>query len=73
MLKLADFKYSIQDDYSHLHNYECKCWQVNIKSLEDVVRKYLAMADNKTEIARKESHQAVIDIDDLDVLTTPEK
>ncbi len=46
---------------------------MNIKSLEDVVRKYLAMADNKTEVARKESHQAVIDIDDLDVLTTPEK
>ena len=46
---------------------------MNIKSLEDVVRKYLAMADQKTEEAKKESHQTVIDIDDLDVIQTPEK
>ncbi len=47
--------------------------QVNIKSLEDVVRKYLSMADQKTEEAKKESHQTVVDIDDLDVIQTPEK
>jgi translation initiation factor 3 subunit A len=49
---------------------------VNIKSLEDVVRKYLALAEEKTEAARKESHQAVADIahiDDLDVIQTPER
>lgn len=47
--------------------------QVNIKSLEDVIRKYLSLAEEKTEAARKESHQSVIDVDDLDVLLTPEK
>jgi translation initiation factor 3 subunit A len=47
--------------------------QVNIKSLEDVVRKYLAMAEQKTEEASRESHQAVVDVDDLDVIASPEK
>lgn len=47
--------------------------KVSIKSLEDVVRKYLALAEEKTETARKESHQAVVDVDDLDVIQTPEK
>lgn len=37
------------------------------------MRKYLAMAEQKTEEARQESHQTVIDVDDLDVLQTPEK
>ena len=46
---------------------------MNIKSLEDVVRKYLRNAEEKTEAARVESHQAVVDVDDLDVLQTPEK
>jgi len=46
---------------------------VNIKSLEDVVRKYLRNAEEKTEAARAESHQAVVDVDDLDVIQTPEK
>ena len=47
--------------------------QVNIKSLEDVVRKYIQMAEDKTEAARVESHQVVIDVDDLDVPDTPER
>ena len=49
------------------------CFQVSIKSLEDVVRKYLALAEEKTEAARKESHQTVVDVDDLDVIQTPEE
>ena len=48
-------------------------FQVNIKSLEDVIRKYLQLAESQTEAAREESHQAVIDVDDLDVIATPEK
>ena len=56
-----------------LYQYKNICQQVNIKSLEDVVRRYLALAEEKTEKSRLESHQAVIDVDDLDVLTTPEK
>ena len=52
-------------------------FQINIRSLEEVVRKYLAMAEEKTEAARQESqelgNQALIDVDDLDVIATPEK
>lgn len=38
-----------------------------------MVRGYLALAEEKTEAAREESQQAVIDIDDLDYLQTPER
>ena len=31
------------------------------------------MAEERTEAARKMSHQAVVDVDDLDVIQTPEK
>ena len=37
------------------------------------MRRYLALAEEKTEGARQESHQAVIDVDDLDVIQQPEK
>ena len=55
-----------------LYQYKNICQQVNIKSLEDVVRKYLKLAESKTEAARQESHQVVVDCDDLDVIQTPE-
>ncbi|GIX77708.1 eukaryotic translation initiation factor 3 subunit A [Caerostris extrusa] len=54
-----------------LFQYRNICQQVNIKSLEDVVRNYLRLAEQKTEAAREES-QAVVDIDDLDQVQTPE-
>lgn len=54
-----------------LYQYRNICQQVNIKSLEDVVRGYLKLAEEKTEAAKEESQQAV-DIDDLDQLQTPE-
>lgn len=41
-------------------------------SLENVIRGYLRMAEEKTENAKAQSVQAVIDIDDLDNLATPE-
>lgn len=46
---------------------------MNTKSLEDVVRRYLSLAEEKTEQAWKESHQLVVDIDDLDVIQSPEE
>nr|XP_022338776.1 eukaryotic translation initiation factor 3 subunit A-like isoform X2 [Crassostrea virginica] len=55
-----------------LYQYKNICQQVNIKSLEDVVRKYINLAESKTEAARAESHQVVVDIDDLDNPDTPE-
>ncbi|KAK9890722.1 hypothetical protein WA026_012070 [Henosepilachna vigintioctopunctata] len=45
---------------------------VNVGSLENVIRGYLRMAEERTENAREQSAQAVIDIDDLDNLATPE-
>lgn len=45
---------------------------MNVGSLENVIRGYLRMAEEKTESAREQSQQAVIDIDDLDNLATPE-
>lgn len=55
-----------------LYQYKNICQQVNIKSLEDVVRKYILLAEKKTEEARKASHQAVVDVDDLEMPDTPE-
>lgn len=45
---------------------------MNVASLENVVRYYLNLAEEKTEAARQESHQAVVDVDDLDNVATPE-
>lgn len=40
--------------------------------MENVIRGYLKMAEKRTEEAQKQSSEAVLDIDDLDNLTTPE-
>ncbi|KAI8485639.1 Eukaryotic translation initiation factor 3 subunit A [Branchiostoma belcheri] len=56
-----------------LYQYKNICQQVNIKSLEDVVRQYLSLAEERTEQARSSSQQAVLDIDDLESeIYTPE-
>lgn len=39
----------------------------------DVVRRYIALAEEKTEEARQESHQTVVDVDDLEMPDTPER
>ncbi|KAI4812445.1 hypothetical protein KUCAC02_023832 [Chaenocephalus aceratus] len=49
-----------------LYQYKNICQQVNIKSLEDVVRAYLKLAEEKTETAKGRSQQMVLDIEDLD-------
>jgi len=48
--------------------------QAYIKSFEDVVRQYLAMAEAKAEAAREESQALTVsdDVDDLDNMQTPE-
>lgn len=55
-----------------LFQYRNMFQSVNVGSLENVIRGYLRMAEDKTNAARKQSQQAVIDIDDLDNLATPE-
>ncbi|CAH1404282.1 unnamed protein product [Nezara viridula] len=55
-----------------LFQYRNMFQSVNVGSLENVIRGYLRMAEEKTESAREQSQQAVVDIDDLDNLATPE-
>ncbi|KAI5714598.1 hypothetical protein M8J77_002411 [Diaphorina citri] len=55
-----------------LFQYRNMFQSVNVGSLENVIRGYLRSAEERTESAREQSQQAVIDIDDLDNLTTPE-
>ncbi|XP_035895390.1 eukaryotic translation initiation factor 3 subunit A [Anopheles stephensi] len=45
---------------------------VNVGSLENVIRGYLKMAEERTEQAQQQSSQAILDIDDLDNLASPE-
>ncbi|PSN55197.1 Eukaryotic translation initiation factor 3 subunit A [Blattella germanica] len=55
-----------------LFQYRNMFQSVNVSSLENVIRGYLRTAEERTESAREQSQQAVIDIDDLDMLATPE-
>ncbi|KAF7710859.1 hypothetical protein HF521_009731 [Silurus meridionalis] len=54
-----------------LYQYQNICQQVNIKSLEDVVRTYLKLAEEKTKTPKEES-QKMANIVDLDNIQTPE-
>ena len=62
-----------------LYQYKLICQQVSIPSLEDSVRFFLKLANDKAEDARKNSQQAVLDgkvvldVDDLDHIQTPER
>ncbi|XP_050536416.1 eukaryotic translation initiation factor 3 subunit A isoform X2 [Daktulosphaira vitifoliae] len=55
-----------------LFQYRNMFQSVNVGSLENVIRGYLRSAEERTEAAREQSQQAVVDIDDLDNLATPE-
>ena len=55
-----------------IYQYKIICQQTYINSFEDVVRKYLEMAEEKANAAKEESQQSVLDIDDLDNAQTPE-
>ena len=54
-----------------LYQYKLICQQVNIASLEDVVRYFLQLAEDTAENARQQSREQVI-VDDLDQVQTPE-
>ncbi|XP_055585643.1 eukaryotic translation initiation factor 3 subunit A [Uranotaenia lowii] len=55
-----------------LFQYRNNFQMVNVGSLENVIRGYLKMAEDRTEAAQQQSCQAILDIDDLDNLATPE-
>lgn len=55
-----------------LFQYRNMFQMLNVGSLENVIRGYLKMAEERTEAAQQQSSQAILDIDDLDNLATPE-
>lgn len=55
-----------------IYQYKIICQQTQIKSFEDVVRKYLELAEGKAEAAKEAAQAATVDVDDLDNLATPE-
>ncbi|XP_073238688.1 eukaryotic translation initiation factor 3 subunit A-like isoform X4 [Porites lutea] len=55
-----------------LYQYKLICQQVNIVSLEDVIRYFLKLAEDRAETARKESRDQVPIVEDLDQIQTPE-
>ena len=56
-----------------LYQYKLICQQVNIASLEDVIRYFLKLAEDRAETARKESRDQVPMVEDLDQIMTPER
>lgn len=54
-----------------LYQYRNMCQTTNVASLTTVVQEYLANAEKRTEAAKKES-VVKVEVDDLDILTTPE-
>lgn len=57
-----------------LHQYKTITQSVNVKSLEDVIVGYLALAEEKAEKAKRDASDAnvVVDVDDLENLNSPE-
>lgn len=55
-----------------LYQYKLICQQVNIASLEDVIRYFLKLAEDRAEAARQESREKVPVVEDLDQIMTPE-
>ncbi|CAF4289088.1 unnamed protein product, partial [Rotaria sp. Silwood2] len=55
-----------------LHQYKTIAQTVSVKSLEDVIMKFLKQGEQRCINARQQATNALIDIDDLEVLQTPE-
>ncbi|CAF4576843.1 unnamed protein product [Rotaria sp. Silwood1] len=55
-----------------LHQYKTISQTVSVKSLEDVIMKFLKQGEQRCLNARQEATNALVDIDDLEVLQTPE-
>lgn len=75
MIKYLELCVELKKSYvakEGIYQYKIICQQTYINSFEDVVRKYLEMAEEKANAAKEESQQSVLDIDDLDNAQTPE-
>lgn len=55
-----------------LHLYKNIYQNVNIKSIEELVVKYLERAETQADVAKKNANNAVVDVEDLEALNSPE-
>ena len=75
MVKYLELCVELRNSYvakEGIYQYKIICQQTQIKSFEDVVRKYLELAEAKAEAAKEKAQASILDVDDLDNLQTPE-
>lgn len=78
MFKYLELAVDLRKSYvakEGIFQYKLICQQTNIKSFEDVVRRYIELAEEKAEWAKNRAgaSRTTDDIDDLDVVQTPEE
>ena len=56
-----------------LYQYRNICKDTNLNSFQVIINEFLTKVEVKAAAARKESEQTVLDIEDLDVMQTPER
>ena len=75
MIKYLELCVELKKSYvakEGIYQYKIICQQTYINSFEDVVRKYLEMAEEKAFSAKEASQANILDVDDLDNAQTPE-
>ena len=75
MIKYLELCVELRKSYvakEGIYQYKIICQQTQIKSFEDIVRKYLELAEEKAEEAKSSAQSQVLDVDDLDNAATPE-
>lgn len=75
MMKYLELCVELKQSYvakEGIYQYKIICQQSYIGSFEDVIRKYIAMAEAKANEAKEESQVSIADVDDLENAQTPE-
>lgn len=75
MIKYLELCVELKQSYvakEGIYQYKIICQQSYISSFEDVIRKYIEMAEQKTNDAKEESQTNISEIDDLENAQTPE-
>jgi len=78
MFKYLELAVDLRKSYvakEGIFQYKLICQQTNIKSFEDVVRRYIDLAEEKAEWAKNKAgaSRTTDDVDDLDIVQTPEE
>lgn len=77
MFKYLELAVELKKSYvakEGIFQYKLICQQTNIKSFEDVVRRYIELAEEKAEWAKNRAGAKATEyVDDLDVVQTPEE